>query len=187
MLCNSAQECPVEFRNIEYLDHIIVLPNPLSFIWYRSSPNATQRFCPNTTEPPCLAKTSRVYQIWCKQRNSSHNDCASAWDTKFSRIIVRWDRALVATRGQRLVGQKYSGEHKRCIRCATFPLNCYFVIMYSDCWTIRHKAYMSLVPRQNSAVCVHAFSYKAHIVFRYCWRWSINRSSSFWMSTRLRF
>ena len=33
---------------------------------------------------------------------------------------------LVATHGQCLVGQKYSGEHIRCIRCAKFPLNCYF-------------------------------------------------------------
>ena len=32
---------------------------------------------------------------------------------KYSCSIVRWDRLLLATRGQHLVEQKYSGEHKR--------------------------------------------------------------------------
>ena len=59
---NSAQECPVQFRNIEYLDHIIILLNLLFFIWYLSSPKATWRSCANITGPPCLAKNSCVFR-----------------------------------------------------------------------------------------------------------------------------
>ena len=100
---------------------------------------------------------------------------------KFSWSIVWWDRALVASHGQHLVGQKYSGEDKGCIRCATFHLDCY----WSSCWTIKKTVYKSLVPWQNFAVCVRACSYKAQIVFRYCWLWSIDRSNSFLMSTHV--
>ena len=40
--------------------------------------------------------------------------------------IVQWDRVLIATRGQHLMGQKYSGgEHKVCIKFAKFPLDCH--------------------------------------------------------------
>ena len=88
-------------------------------------------------------------------------------------------QVLLATSGQHLLGQTYSGEYKRCIRCATFPLDCYSI----SCWTIKNSVYKSLVSRRNCAVCVRTFSYKSHIAFRYCCRWSIDRSSSFWMST----
>ena len=71
---------------------------------------------------------------------------------KFRSSIVRWDRALVVIHRQRLVEQKYSGEPIRCIRCAKVPLNCY----WSNCWTIKHSTYKSLVPRLNCAVCARA-------------------------------
>ena len=121
----------------------------------------------------------RVYfQIWCKQQKLSHYDCTSVWGIKFSWSIV-W--ALVASHGQHLVGQKYSGEDKGCIRCATFHLDCY----WSSCWTIKKTVYKSLVPWQKFAVCVRACSYKAQIVFRYCWLWSMDRSKSFLISTHV--
>ena len=101
---------------------------------------------------------------------SYHVVFASVWGMKYGCSIVLWDRALVATRGQHLVGQMYSGEHKRCIWCAKFPLNCY----WSNCWTIKSSLYKSLVPRRNCTLCIRAFSYKSHIVIR-CWcHWSIS-------------
>ena len=38
-----------------------------------------------------------------------------------------------------LVGGNHSGEHERCIRCATFPSNCYCVKFQSGCLTIKHS------------------------------------------------
>ena len=74
---NLAQEGQVQFCNIAYLDHIIVLANSLSLIWYFSSSKATRHFRANTTEPPCLVipkygvnngsrhiTIAQVFEVW---------------------------------------------------------------------------------------------------------------------------